>query len=134
VTFTSTSTDADGTIATLAWDFDNDGNFNDGAGNQAQYQFVLPGPHTVKLLAIDNNGVPNIATKTIQVANRPPVASFGFLPAAPKTGEQITSAPPRRIPTARSRATPGTRTATASSTTAPARRSRPASRPPATTL
>ncbi len=90
VTFTSTSTDPDGTIASVAWDFDNDGNFNDGAGSQAQASFALPGPHTVRVLAVDNNGALSIASGTVQIANRPPAASFTVSPAAPKTAEQIT--------------------------------------------
>jgi PKD repeat protein len=90
VTFDSTSTDPDGTIATLVWDFDNDGQFDDGAGVQAQATFALPGPHTVKLLAVDNDGGSAVATGSVQIANRAPVASFDLSPQSPTTLEQVT--------------------------------------------
>ena len=34
VTFTSTSTDSDGTIVKIEWDLDNDGNFDDGSARR----------------------------------------------------------------------------------------------------
>jgi large repetitive protein len=90
VTFTSTSTDSDGTIASLGWDLDNDGQFNDGAGQQAQKTFSVPGTYTIRLLVVDNDGGFAVATGSVQIGNRPPTAGFGFSPTSPKTLEPVT--------------------------------------------
>jgi large repetitive protein len=90
VTFTSTSTDSDGSIASLAWDLDNDGQFNDGAGEQAQRSFPHPGTYTVRLLAVDNDGGSAVATGTVEIGNRAPTAAFDFSPQDPKTLEPVT--------------------------------------------
>src|SRR5262245_10314534 len=90
VTFTSTSTDQDGSIASYAWDLDNDGNFNDGTGSEASRSSPPAGSYTVRLQVTDDKGGTDIATKTLSVGNQPPVASFDYSPASPKTGDQIT--------------------------------------------
>src|SRR6185503_583214 len=56
VTFTSTSTDQDGSIGSLAWDLDNDGSYDDGDGIEATQQYFLAGTYTVGLLVTDNEG------------------------------------------------------------------------------
>ena len=43
VKFTSTSTDSDGSVASLAWDLNNDGNFGDGSKVEMKKTFPLPG-------------------------------------------------------------------------------------------
>ena len=70
VTFTSTSTDPDGTVASQAWDLDNDGSFDDGTGLTAQRSFAKKGTYTVKLRATDAEGDQDVATKTITVSNQ----------------------------------------------------------------
>jgi PKD repeat protein len=90
VTFTSTSSDPDGPIASYAWDLDNDGSFNDGSGSTAQKTFTTQGPHTVQLRVTDSSGTPAIATRTVDVGNRAPTAAFGYAPAAPSTGVEVT--------------------------------------------
>jgi PKD repeat protein len=85
VTFTSTATDPDGTIASYAWDLNNDGKFADGTTAQVQRSFPLAGTYTVKLKVTDSNGATDIATKTVTVANQPPKASFTTSPATPTT-------------------------------------------------
>jgi PKD repeat protein len=67
VTFTSTSTDADGTVAALEWDLDGDGQFDDAAGPTAQRAFPVAGSHTVSLRVTDDKGVSSIAFQTIFV-------------------------------------------------------------------
>ena len=90
VTFTSTSTDPDGSVASLAWDLDNDGTFDDGGNSTANRSFSTPGTYTVRLRATDNNGATDIATGSVTIANRPPTAAFGYSPATPKTGDEVT--------------------------------------------
>lgn len=68
VTFTSTSSDADGTIAKYLWDVDNDGKFVDG-GPTLTAAFTRAGPHTVTLKVIDDAG--GVATTFNTVTVRP---------------------------------------------------------------
>jgi PKD repeat protein len=90
ITFTSSSTDADGTIASETWDFNNDGNFDDGTGPNPTTSFSSPGSHQVSLRVVDNDGLSDIITRTVTVENRAPTASFDFSPSSPKTNETIT--------------------------------------------
>jgi PKD repeat protein len=89
VTFTSTSSDPDGTIARQEWDLDNDGQYDDGTATSVTRSFALPGTYTIKFRLVDNSGGPGTATKTVTVANRPPVAAFGFTPTAPVAGTPV---------------------------------------------
>jgi PKD repeat protein len=85
VTFTSTSTGA----TTLDWDLDGDGMCDDGSGPVVTSAFPVAGIYDVKLCAGD--GVLNTTQEQqVLVANRPPVASFGFVPAAPVAKELVT--------------------------------------------
>jgi PKD repeat protein len=84
------SSDSDGTIASIAWDLDNDGQYDDGTGVTSTHVFPTNGNYTVKLRIFDNNGAVNIATKTITVGNKPPVASFTVDPSAPTVGDTVT--------------------------------------------
>jgi PKD repeat protein len=85
VTFTSTSTDSDGTIAAYAWDLDNDGLFNDGAAASAARSFPVANPYTVKLRVTDSNGATDTITKTVTAVNQAPKAAFTTSPGAPTT-------------------------------------------------
>jgi YD repeat-containing protein len=67
VTFTSTSTDPDGTVTALEWDLDGDRLFDDAAGLTAQRAFPLAGNYTVSLRVTDDKGVSSIAFQTISV-------------------------------------------------------------------
>jgi PKD repeat protein len=91
VTFKSTSTDADGTIATTAWDLDHDGLYNDATGLVAQRTFATAGVYTVGVLVTDDIGATNATTITVTVVpNQPPNAAFNYTPANPVTGQQVT--------------------------------------------
>jgi PKD repeat protein len=90
VTFTSTATDPDGTIASQAWELDNTNDFNDGTGTTTSRTYSTPGTYTVKLRVTDNKGAQHTATGTVTVANRPPVASFTYAPASPISGQSVT--------------------------------------------
>ena len=89
VTFTSTSTDPDGTIASQAWDLDNDGAFDDGTASTASKTFATPGSYTVRLQVTDDNGAVATTSQSVTVSNRAPVASFGSSPASPSTGDSV---------------------------------------------
>jgi PKD repeat protein len=58
VTFTDTSTDSDGMIASRAWDTDNAGAYDDGTGATAQRTFTSAGTFTVGLRVVDDDGAP----------------------------------------------------------------------------
>jgi PKD repeat protein len=90
ITFTSDSTDADGTIASEAWDFNNDGQFDDATGSSPTTSFANPGAHQVSLRVVDDDGLSDITTRIVSVENRAPTASFDFSPSSPKTNETIT--------------------------------------------
>jgi PKD repeat protein len=90
ITFSSTSTDPDGTVASHAWDLDNDGSFDDGTGSSATSSFAKAGSYTVRLRETDDTGATSVATRTVTVDNRPPVAAFSATPAAPVSGQSVT--------------------------------------------
>jgi len=89
VTFTSTSTDSDGTIAGQSWDTDNDGAFDDGTGTSSSRTFTTAGSKTVRLRVTDDDGASDETTMTFNV-NQPPAAQFTWSPAEPETGESVT--------------------------------------------
>jgi PKD repeat protein/Flp pilus assembly pilin Flp len=73
-TFTSTSTDSDGTISSYAWSF---GDTTSGSGATANKTYTSAGTYTVTLTVTDNNGATHSTTRTVTMtANTPPVASF----------------------------------------------------------
>lgn len=90
VTFSSTSSDADGTIASQSWDLNGDGVFGDATGPSASTSFATTGPHTVRLRVTDDFGASTVSSKTVDVANRPPSPSFTFSPAYPLRDQTVT--------------------------------------------
>jgi PKD repeat protein len=90
VTFTSTSSDPDGSIAGIGWDLDGDGNFDDGSKTPITKSFPTPGPQIVRLRVTDNDGASTVSEKTVNVANRAPTASVEMLPQSPTSLEQVT--------------------------------------------
>jgi PKD repeat protein len=90
VTFTSTSTDLDGTVADVAWDLDDDGRFDDGRTATVIRTYQTAGPQPVSLQVTDDRGATAVATKILTVAaDKPPVAAFSFTPGAPHAAEAI---------------------------------------------
>src|SRR5207244_13079388 len=74
-TFTSTSSDPDGTIASYSW------TFGDGATSTAQnpsHPYGAAGTYTVGLTVTDNQGATNSTSHTVALsaANQPPTAAF----------------------------------------------------------
>jgi PKD repeat protein len=76
----STSVDAEGPLASEAWDLDGDGQFDDAAGPSAVQTFTA-GDHQVSLQVTDGDGVSRTITRTITVAA--PVIPAGPSPPAP---------------------------------------------------
>jgi PKD repeat protein len=74
----STSVDAEGALASEAWELDGDGDFNDAFGSSVSQSFS-PGDHDVSLRVTDSDGVTRTVTRTISVPA--PAAA----PAAPVT-------------------------------------------------
>jgi YD repeat-containing protein len=87
VTFTSTSSDPDGPIASQAWDLNGDGKFDDGSGTSASRTFAKAGAYTIRLQATDVDGMSSVASQVVTVGGRPPVASFTVSPQTVATGE-----------------------------------------------
>jgi PKD repeat protein len=91
ITFTSTSTDSDGTIAWQGWDLDNDGHYDDGTAKTATVSSFSAGNHTVGLLVVDDDGSWRTTSKTITLtSNRAPTAAFSANPTAVDTGQLTT--------------------------------------------
>ncbi|MBT6068997.1 PKD domain-containing protein [Candidatus Peregrinibacteria bacterium] len=68
VTFNaSESNDPDGAIIEYLWDFDGDGNFDDGAGKEVNYTFSQVGEYDVELKVVDNSNDYAITERTIKV-------------------------------------------------------------------
>src|SRR4051812_43745472 len=65
VTFSSTSTDADGPLDASAqvWDLDGDGQFGDAAGPSVTHSFNAPGDHVVSLQVTDADSNSTVATR-----------------------------------------------------------------------
>ena len=76
VTFTSTSTDPDGTVDGYAWDLNGDNGFGDATGPTASGTYG-PGTHTVRLRVTDNDGTQStVVSKTFTIA-APPAGNTG---------------------------------------------------------
>jgi PKD repeat protein len=87
VTFTSESTDPDGSIASQAWDLDADGAFDDGTATTATHAFAKRGSYLVHLKVTDTSGDTSTATQAVSVTNRRPAAAFSVAPQTVVTGE-----------------------------------------------
>jgi PKD repeat protein len=74
--------------STLSWDFDGDGDFDDGSGPSVTHSFATSGNQVVQLLVEEPNGESDIAILTFRV-NAPPVAGFVWTPSSPVAGSQV---------------------------------------------
>jgi PKD repeat protein len=88
ITFTSTSSDPDGTISSYAWDFNNDGT-TDATGASVSHSFAKSGTPTVTLTVTDDDGATGSASRTVTIRNRPPVAGFNMSAAEVDTGAPV---------------------------------------------
>ncbi len=116
VEFTSTATDADGTIATRQWDLDGDGVYNDATGSTAARTFATAGTYVVRHRVVDNDGASGARSLSIVVSAQAPTADFTIsLAGANATFTSISSDPDGTIVSTR-----GTSTTTGRSPTRPA--------------
>ena len=90
VSFTSTSADGDGGIASEAWDLDGDGQFDDANGPTSTHTFATTGDHTVALRVTDTSGATDEAATTINVTNPAPTAAISYSPAQPAARDTVT--------------------------------------------
>jgi len=67
------SSDPEGSALTYEWDLDGDGAYDDATGVTAQWTYTSPGDVVVGLRVTDAALLTGTATKTISVANNPPV-------------------------------------------------------------
>ena len=92
ITFSSTSSDAEGPIPNSAqrWDFDNDGQFDDATGPTVTRAFSNPGTKSVGLRVTDSDGASATVVRNVVVQPNPPSAAFSFAPQSPLSGETVT--------------------------------------------
>jgi PKD repeat protein len=86
VSFTSTSTDSDGTIARYSWDLNGDGIFGDATTPTAT---AAATGQTVALQVTDDLGATSTFSRTIAL-DKPPVAVITVAPANPLVGQTVT--------------------------------------------
>jgi hypothetical protein len=68
VLFTSTSSDADGTVTEQVWDLNGDGNYDNGGGVRALRTFADAGDYVVGLRVTDDSGLVSFDSQTLTVA------------------------------------------------------------------
>ena len=91
VSFTSSSSDPDGSVVAHAWDLDADGAFDDGTQPTAQMAYSIGGPRIVSLRVSDGSGAFSVTFQTVVVRGAAPGAGAGR-PSAPARRQ----APPLR--------------------------------------
>jgi PKD repeat protein/Flp pilus assembly pilin Flp len=77
-TFTSTSTDSDGTIASASWEFDDPiSGTNSATGNSASHTFSAAGQYNVSLTVTDDDGASKTLSKLVNVTTGSTTGSSG---------------------------------------------------------
>src|SRR4051812_6763550 len=77
-TLTATAEDQDGSVDSLAWDLDDDGEYDDAAGQSVTWTFPVAGPQRVALQATDNSGSATVVVRRLNVGGAAaPVAPGG---------------------------------------------------------
>jgi PKD domain len=92
VTFTARAVDPDGTIASYAWELDDDGGFDDGSAPEATVTYAAAGTYRVSLRVTDNAGEAFAVYTDVQVAEPDPLPPEP--PPAPAPAPPPPPAPP----------------------------------------
>jgi PKD repeat protein len=87
--FTSTSSDPEGRLSSVAWDLDGDGAFDDGDTPSVTRIFSTSATVTVSLHVADADGGQDTFTADLIPGNHSPTASFSQSPARVLTGEPV---------------------------------------------
>jgi PKD repeat protein len=82
----SSSYDRDGTIINYIWDF---GDNTTGYGETVTHEYADDGDYVVELTVVDNDGLNDTLSQSIEVRNRPPVALFTESVTSVPTGTTI---------------------------------------------
>ncbi len=91
VSFNAATSGDDTGIVAYAWDFDDDGAYDDGAGVSPTHAFTSAGDQTVGLRVTDGDGITDTVSRTLTVtANPPPVARFTASDPRPEIGQSVT--------------------------------------------
>lgn len=89
VTFQAAASDVDGTVASIDWDLDADGAYDDASGATATRSFARAGRYEVAARATDEAGLTATAQREVTIQNRAPVAVLATSPIAPQVGEHV---------------------------------------------
>ncbi|UCG68511.1 MAG: DNRLRE domain-containing protein [Thermoplasmata archaeon] len=73
----SYDTQSDNSTLIYLWDFDDDGQFNDGVGQVSSFAWYDEGIYTVSLKVVDDNGDFSVDTLNVTVSNLPPMIELG---------------------------------------------------------
>ncbi|HMA82665.1 MAG TPA: PKD domain-containing protein, partial [Candidatus Thermoplasmatota archaeon] len=87
ITFTTCSTDPDGTITNCTWTFGDD--TTNYSMNTTSHQYTDNGTYTVTLNVTDDDGDTDEYSTTITISNVGPTANFTMEPSNPEIGETI---------------------------------------------
>ncbi|QDV25774.1 lamin tail domain-containing protein [Aureliella helgolandensis] len=86
ITLTATgSTDSDGTIASFAWDLDNDDQYDDATGVTASFTSTTAGTFTVGVQVTDDDGATGVSAATIIVSTSPATSGLVVFQSAGST-------------------------------------------------
>ena len=83
-------------IVSYHWDFDGDGQFDDGTGREIDHVFAEPGKYDVGLLVTDADGDTDTTVETVHVVEKPKPPKSEDKP--PKANDDPPAAPPAQDP------------------------------------